>query len=394
MAKMPPLKIFLVAGEASGDALGARLMAGLASLTETEIHFYGVGGPLMEAEGMVSLFPMDELSVMGLVEILPHARKLFRRIKQTASAVEEISPDAVITIDSPGFAHQLAKRIMHVKCPRIHYVAPSVWAWKPGRVHKFKAHFDHLLALLPFEPPYFEAVGLPCHFVGHSVLESGADRGDGKRFRAAYDIPHDAPLICVLPGSRQGEVSRLLPVFGDCIERVVREMPSARVVVPTTSGVSAKVREVVSSWPGDPLVVSGEAEKFDAMAASNVALAASGTVALELTMAKLPTVIAYKFAPVTYFLAKRLVKTPYANLLNTILDRFAIPEHVQKDCRADTLAADLVRLLGDDGAKQIKEVWPALEKLKSADGGKPSESAARVVMDVINTNYAQRSAKN
>ncbi|WP_259779761.1 lipid-A-disaccharide synthase [Aestuariispira ectoiniformans] len=376
------LKIFLVAGEASGDALGARLMAALKTLS-ADITFCGVGGPLMEAEGMKSLFPMHELSVMGLVEILPHVRKLFRRIKQTAKAVEKSAPDAVVTIDSPGFAHQLAGRIQHIDCPKIHYVAPSVWAWKPGRVHKCKKHFDHLLALLPFEPPYFEAVGLPCHFVGHSVLESGADQGNGPAFRAKYGISSEDKILCVLPGSRRGEVSRLLPVFGETVHRVADNTDNLHVVVPTTEGVKELVEETVKDWPVQPIMISGQIEKYDAMAASDVALAASGTVALELAMARLPTVIGYKVSPITYFLAKRLVKTPYAHLLNTILDRFVVPERIQNDCTPELLSTDVLALFGTDGKRQIAELIPALEKLHPNMTETPSQCAARVVLDVI-----------
>lgn len=377
------MKIFLVAGEASGDALGSRLMRAIKKLSQEDVFFYGVGGPLMEAEGLDSLFPMEELSVMGLVEILPHARQLLRRIKQTAQLVEDVAPDVVVTIDSPGFAHQLAGRIASLSCPKIHYVAPSVWAWKPGRVHKCKRHFDHLMALLPFEPPYFEKVGLPCHFVGHSVIESGADKGDGQAFRAKHGIAPDEKLLCVLPGSRRGEVTRLLPVFEKTVEKLYARIGDFRIVVPVTQGVKPVIAEATKTWPGHAILVYGQGEKYDAMAASNAALAASGTVALELAMAKVPTVVAYKFAPVTYFLAKRLVKTPYAHLLNTILGRFAVPERVQDACQPETLSQDILGLLGGEGTRQIDDILPALDQLTPNNHEKPSECAARVVLDVI-----------
>ena len=365
-----PVTVFIAAGEASGDALGGRLMAALKSTPDRPVQFHGIGGPQMTEEGLTSLFPMDELSIMGLVEILPRLRHLLRRIKETADEIHRLQPDVVITIDSPGFAHQLAKKLGPVPFPKIHYVAPSVWAWKPGRVHKFKKHFDHLLALLPIEPPYFEAVGLPCHFVGHSVLESGAADGNGRRFRQKYDIAADVPLLCLLPGSRRGEITRLMPDFSRTVGILEARLPGLKVVIPTVPARAAMVREMTGSWETPPVIVEGGAEKYDAMAACNAALAASGTVALELALARVPTVIAYRLAPLTHYIVRRLVKVDYAHLLNILMGREIVPERIQRDCRPEQLAEDLLALFGEGGACQIEALKPALERL-NPEGGKP-----------------------
>src|SRR5690606_18985 len=205
-------RVFIVAGEPSGDALAAPLMRALRSRAP-HISFFGVGGPLMTAEGLKSLFPMDELSVMGLFEVLPRLPRLLRRIDQTADAARRIAPDVFITVDAPDFSFRVARKLLGTAFPKIHYVAPSVWAWRPGRAKKIAALYDHLLTLLPFEPPYFEAEGLPANFVGHSVVESGANLGDGAAFRARGGIGDSERLLMLLPGSRRGEVTRHLPIF-------------------------------------------------------------------------------------------------------------------------------------------------------------------------------------
>ncbi|MDE3029557.1 MAG: lipid-A-disaccharide synthase, partial [Paracoccaceae bacterium] len=291
------MKLFLIAGEPSGDRLGAALMAGLKTL-QPGIEFIGVGGALMEAEGLTSLFPMEELSVMGLAEVIPKYRALKSRIAQTAAEVARQHPDALITIDSPDFCLRVAKivRAANPAQRTIHYVAPSVWAWRPGRAKKMAPLIDHVLALLPFEPPYMQAAGMTCDFTGHPVTaEPLASADQAAAFRAANGIAPDAPLILALPGSRRGEVSRLGPIFGAALAQVVAEQPTARIVVPTVRGVATLVRDMVTTWPGKPLVVETPEEKRAAFAAANVALAASGTVSLELAANHLPMVIAYDF---------------------------------------------------------------------------------------------------
>ena len=376
--------VFLVAGEPSGDALGARLMDGLRSETGDAVRFAGVGGAAMRQRGLTSLFPMSDLSIMGLVEVLPRLPRLVRRLAQTVEAVTAIRPDVVVTIDSPGFTFRLARRLRGLGIPVVHYVAPSVWAWRPGRAAKMVGLFDHLMALLPFEVSYFEAVGLPCTFVGHSVLESGADQADGHTFRQRHDIPDAAPLLVCLPGSRHSETNRLLPVFGETVRRLAAGSPNLRIVVPTVETVAGAVTAAVAEWPGRPVVVLDESGRYAAFAAADVALAASGTVALELALARTPTVIAYRVHPLTAWLVRRLIKVRYANLINILLQREVVPERLQEACRADVLSVDVKRLLDDPRARsqQAEGVAEAL-RLLGRGGQSPSRRAARTVLEVI-----------
>ncbi len=383
--------IFLLAGEPSGDVLGGRMMAALKHATGGRVRFAGVGGERMIAEGLQSLFPMEELALFGLAELLPKLPNLLRRLDQTTRAVLNANPDAVVTIDAPDFCFRIGRRLRKAgsTVPLIHYVAPTVWAWRPGRARKVARFLDHLLALLPFEPPYFEREGLACSFVGHPVVEGGADKGDGARFRASHGIAPEAPLLTVLPGSRRSEVTALLPDFGATLARLAPRHPGLRVVVPTVPQVKALVTRAVESWPIPVTVVEGDVDKYDAFAASTAALAASGTVALELALARLPAVIAYRIHPLTYRLYRRLIKVKYANLVNIMLDRMLVPELLQHDCVPDKLEAAVDRLLTDAAARQaqIDGVAEVAHWLGQGDTP-PSRRAAEVVLGVI----ADRSA--
>ncbi|WP_274379605.1 lipid-A-disaccharide synthase [Azospirillum cavernae] len=378
--------LFLMAGEPSGDALGARLMAAAKRLTGGQVRFIGVGGEKMIAEGLVSLFPMGELTLFGVFELLPHLPNLIRRINQTAAEIVRQRPDAVIGVDSPGFTLRVAKKVRAAEpgIPLIHYVAPTVWAWKPKRAAKYAALYDHLLAILPFEPPYFEREGLPCSFVGHSVVESGAGQGDAARFRAQHGLSATDRLVAVLPGSRKGEVSRLLPDFRATLERLLPSHQTLVAVVPTVATVRDRVAAALADWPLRTILVEGEAAKHDAFAAAEAALAASGTVALELALARLPSVIAYRLNPITVALYRRLIRVKYVNLVNLMLDRMLVPELLQEDCRPDHLARELGRLLDDPQARQaqIDGVAEVARWLGQGDVP-PSERAARVVLDIV-----------
>jgi lipid-A-disaccharide synthase len=353
--------VFVVAGEPSGDVLGGRLMAALRDMTDDRATFVGVGGPAMAGQGLDSLFPMEELSVMGVAEVLPHLPRLIRRVRETAAAVDAVAPDIVVTIDAPSFADSVVKRIRSRSIPRVHYVAPTVWAWRPWRVGKIRRNYNAVLALLPFEPPFFERAGVRCDFVGHPVVEYGAGQGDGAAFRARHGIAAADTLICVLPGSRRGEVTRHSDAFGGALALLVQSRPGLRVVVPTVPGVAGK---------------------YAAMAASNAAIAASGTVALELGIAGVPSVIAYILSPVTALLLRLLVRVQFASILNIILGRAVVPERLQTHCTAENLAADIERLLGPDGEAQIEALAPALATL-GTKGEPPSRRAARAVLDMI-----------
>lgn len=377
------LDIFIIAGEPSGDLLGARIMAALRRQAGSGIRFRGIGGPRMEAEGLVSQFPMTELSVMGVAELLPRLRGLLRRIRQTVAAAGTPKPDAVLTIDSPAFSFRVARRLHGRSFPLIHCVAPTVWAWRPGRARAIARFLDHLLVLLPFEPPYFEAEGLSCTFIGHPIVESGAGTGDGPAFRAAHGIGSDAPVLCVLLGSRQGEFSRLAPAFRDTVALLANSRPDLRVVVPAVGHLKDAILAETADWTAPALVVEGDRDKYDAFAASNAALAASGTVALELGLAGVPQVNAYKLHPLSANLARFLLRTRYANLINIIHDRAIIPEFLQA-CPPDGMAAALATLLDDPGAaaRQRQSAHEAMLKL-GLGGPSPSERAASVILTTI-----------
>jgi len=288
------MRIYLIAGEPSGDALGAALMAGLKQLRD-DLEFHGVGGPLMQGEGLVSQFCMDELSLMGIAEVLPKYRALKRRIKQCADAVLGLKPDVLITIDSPDFCLRVAKLVKAASAtPTVHYVAPSVWAWRAGRAVKMAKVIDHVLALLPFEPELIRAAGMTCDFVGHPVVNNPlATAKQVADFREQHEIGA-APILLVLPGSRKGEVERLAPVFGQTVEGLLKSRPDLRIVVPAAGAVSARLKLLLAAWPGAPVIIesSNRPEKRAAFAAADVALAASGTVSLELAAAATPMVIA------------------------------------------------------------------------------------------------------
>lgn len=383
---MTGLLIYLIAGEPSGDVLGARLMAALKQATGGQVRFAGVGGDRMIAEGLNSLFPMEELTLFGLAELLPKLPNLIRRIGQTAGDILSCRPDAVVTIDAPDFCFRVLKKVRRTdpSIKLIHYVAPTVWAWRPGRARKIARFLDHLLVLLPFEPPYFEAVGLPATFVGHSIVEAGVERGDGAAFRARHGISDETPLLCVLPGSRRSEIKVLLPDFAATLAILKERHPGLTVVVPTLGKVAAPVRVAAAYWPVPTIVVEGDGEKYDAMAASVTALAASGTVALELALARLPAVIAYRIHPLTYRLYRRLIRVKYANLVNIMLDRMLVPERLQDDCTPQKLAEAVSVLLTDPTARreQIDGVAQVAQWLGQGGDQTPSQRAADAVLKV------------
>ncbi|QFT80892.1 Lipid-A-disaccharide synthase [Roseovarius sp. THAF27] len=377
------MKVFVIAGEASGDRLGAALMAGLKSLTEVE--FAGVGGDQMQAEGFTSLFPMEELSVMGLVEILPKYFHLKRRIRETAQAAIDYDPDVVIGIDSPDFCLRVASIIKERSDLRtVHYVAPSVWAWRPKRADKMAKVIDQVLALLPFEPPYLEAAGVDCDFVGHPVVndEPAAD-DEIAAFRADHGLG-DAPVLLVLPGSRGSEVARLGPIFGDAIRQVCAAKPELRLVIPTVAARTEQVTELVADWPGDPVVVvpKGQADKRRKAAAfgcAQGALAASGTVSLELAAADTPMVIAYDAAWLTREIIRRMLIIDTLTLVNLVSETRAIPEFNGERCRADLIAPGVLDMLDNPGP-QRDAMRLTMERL-GRGGEDPGLRAARAVLD-------------
>ena len=385
------MRVFIVAGEPSGDALGAALMSGLKKL-RPDVQFSGIGGPRMEAEGLASLFPMSELSLMGIVEILPKYLKLRRRLFETVEAALAFAPDVLITIDAPAFCLRLARELRKRRPGQhtVHYVAPSVWAWRPGRAAKMAPSIDQVLALLPFEPPYMEAAGMRCDFVGHPVVaEPRADAAEAAAFRARHDIAPEAPLILALPGSRGGEIKRLAPVFGETLRRVLAERLDARIVVPTVASRAEAMAAALADWPGAPILLdprgrdAGEvaAEKRAAFAAADVALAASGTVSLELAAADTPMVIGYDVNWLTRLLVTRLLLVDTVTLVNLVSDTRAVPEFTGTKCRPELLAPALLDVLAHPEA-QAEAMCLTMERLGRGQEA-PGLRAARAVLDGI-----------
>lgn len=378
-------RIFLIAGEASGDALGAALMRALKA-ERPDIEFSGIGGSRMAEEGLKSFFPMEELSVMGVAEVLPRLRHILNRIRQTAEEILRTKPDAVVTIDSPDFCFRVVKKAKAAggKGPFIHYVAPSVWAWRPGRAKKVAGFLDHLLALLPFEPPYFKKHGLATTFVGHSIVER-EQRGDAARFRKKHLIRDNQKVFCVLPGSRMSELTRLLPGFSKAIDNILREHPELVVVIPTLPHLRPYLQQSFKGKGINPLFVEGDEDKFDCFAASTVALAASGTVSLELALTETPHIITYRLNALTAWLVKRMVKTPYANLVNILLQRPLVPELIQEDCTPASITHAVLRLLENENARneQARGFREALTRLGRGAAETPGQKAAKAVLSVI-----------
>ncbi len=373
------MKIFLIAGEPSGDRLGAALMAGLKHLTPG-LTFTGIGGPLMQAEGLESLFPMEELSVMGIAEVLPKYFHLKRRIAQAAEAALASGAAAMVTIDSPDFCLRVAA-IVKAAQPAfrtIHYVAPSVWAWRPGRAAKMARVIDHVLALLPFEPPYMTAVGMTCDFVGHPVVaEPLATVDEVAKLRGA-DM---GPILLVLPGSRRGEVARLAPVFGQVVGQMQAAHPGLRVLLPTVRGVAGLVRDLTAAWPVVPEVIEDAATKRTAFAAADVALAASGTVSLELAANACPMVIAYDMHPLTLWLMRRAALIDTVTLVNLVSETRVVPEFIGPDCVPDKITPALQATLRDPAPQQAAM---ALTMDRLGRGGEaPGLRAARSVLAAL-----------
>jgi lipid-A-disaccharide synthase len=371
------MKLHLIAGEPSGDRLGAALMQGLRQLAP-QVTFHGIGGPLMQAEGLSSLFPMEELSVMGIAEVLPKYRALKRRIAEAAADALRLAPAAMITIDSPDFCLRVAAIVKAARpdLKTIHYVAPSVWAWRPGRAVKMARVIDHVLALLPFEPPLMTKAGMSCDFVGHPVVaEPLADPVAARAFRG------DTPLILTLPGSRRGEVARLAPVIGATLAQIKVLHPTARVVLPTVRGVAALVRTLTADWPIQPEIIEDVAQKRLAFAAADVALAASGTVSLELAANACPMVIAYKMHPLTMWLMRRAALIDTVTLVNLVSETRVVPEFLGSECRADRIAPALLGLMQPGSVRVAQSAAMAVTMQRLGQGGEaPGLRAARSVL--------------
>ena len=376
--------IFLVAGEPSGDQLGARLMAALRGETGGKVRFAGVGGPRMAEQGLESLFPIDELAVMGLIEVIPKIPLVWRRIRQTAAAARVARPAALVTIDAPSFTLEVSQRLKGEGFPLVHYVAPSVWAWKAWRAERMARYLDHLLALLPFEPPYFERHGLATTVVGHPAVEAPARTPDPAAFRRRLGIADDATLVSVLPGSRRGEVRRHEPVMAGALALLKARFPKLHVLAPTVPTVAAEIEARAKAWPVPSSVLRESGDKFEAFAASQAAMATSGTIAVELAMAELPATILYRVGPVTAVLGRALLKIKFASLINLLLDRAVQIELLQEDCTAERVAETVAALVADEERRAAYVAGCREATAMMGRGGEaPSRRAARAILSLI-----------
>ncbi|KMO42885.1 lipid-A-disaccharide synthase [Methylobacterium variabile] len=378
-----PLTIWLVAGEESGDQLGAKLIRSLRALSPEPLALAGVGGDAMAAEGMASLFPLEDVAVIGYLAVAARLRLLMRRIRQTVQACVAARPDVLVIIDSPGFTHAVASRVRRKLpgLPVVDYVSPSVWAWRPWRAKTMRGYIDHVLALLPFEPDAHRRLGGPtCTYVGHPLIERLPELRPGP----AEDRDRQAavPVLAVLPGSRRSEIERLMPIFGAALARVRDRGQAFTVELPAVARHRALIERLAGSWPVRPRLIDGEAAKLATFRRARAALAASGTVTLELALAGVPMVVAYQVPKIEEVIVRRLIQVPTIVLPNLILGENAIPELIQAECTPERLADALAPLLPEGPARAAQEA--ALARLDATmrlpDGDDPSRSAARIVL--------------
>jgi lipid-A-disaccharide synthase len=383
-------RIFIVAGEHSGDVLGGKLIEALKAKADAgAFAFAGVGGEHMEAAGLLSIFPLSDVAVMGPAAILARLPKLVRRVYRAVDAALAFNADAVVIIDSPEFTHPIAKRIRQRRpsIPIIDYVSPSVWAWRPGRARKMRPYVDHLLALLPFEPAAHARLGGPaCTYVGHPLIEQAPwiDGLDTEALRSRLGLRSGLPVLLVLPGSRPSEVSRLMAPFGETLGALREKAGPFEVIIPAVSSVRPLIEQALSVWPQQPHLVDGERDKFAAFKLAQAALAASGTVTLELGVTGAPMVVAYRVDPVAARL-RFLLKVHSVVLANLVLGANAFPEFIQEDCTPAKLSAALAPLLKDtpERANQIAALAKIREKMFLPEGT-PSGKAAEIVLSTLN----------
>jgi len=375
-------KVFLIATEESGDRLGANLMKVLRQRLGGAVRFEGVGGQSMAREGLASLFPIEELSIMGFSAVLRQLPMILRRIRQTADAVTQASPDILVIIDSPDFTHRVARRVRarDPSLPIVDYVSPSVWAWRPGRARAMLGYVDHVLALLPFEPKVYRRLhGPPCSYVGHPLVEQiDMLRPDADEQRRRHGQP---PVVLVLPGSRRGEISHHLAVFGETLGLL--DLPFEP-VLPTMPHLQDVIREGVKGWPAQPRIIVGEQEKKAAFRSAHAAFVKSGTVTLELALAGVPMVAAYKVGAVEAWILRRAIRGSSVILANLVIGENVVPEFLQQDCTAAKLAPALRDILGDSPLRRRQtEAFAGLDAIMSTGGQPPSARAADIVLTTM-----------
>lgn len=374
-----PKHIYLIAGEASGDFLGAQLMQSLKN-KEPGIKFSGIGGPLMEAQGLKSFFPMEELSLMGIAEIVPKIKHLLGRIQETIDDVAVKRPDMVVTIDAPDFSFRVHKGIRKkiVKQPKlIHYVAPSVWAWRPERAAKISQFLDALICLFDFEPSYFEEVGLKAVSVGHPIMESGVLQA-----RPALIGDNNTRKVGVFLGSRQSELKNVAPVIAQSLIKIKEENPDIELIVPTLPHLEEQAEEIIKPLDITYCISTDQSQKWEVFKACDIAIAVSGTVGLELAAANVPHLIAYRMNPITATIGRFLIKTPYVHLANIILSEELVPEFLQENCRPAKISTMAMQLLrSETERKRQKEGFLKVQQKIGAET-QPSEKAAEFLLNL------------
>jgi lipid-A-disaccharide synthase len=374
--------IFLIATEASGDRLGANLMKVLRQRLGDAVRFEGVGGQSMAREGLVSLFPIEELSIIGVTAVVKQLPKILRLIRTTANAVTEASPDILVIVDSPDFTHRVARRVRarDPSIPIIDYVAPSVWAWRPGRAPTMRSYVDHVLALLPFEPEEYRRLGgPPCSYVGHPLTEQiGVLRPSVEEQKRRRQAP---PVVLVLPGSRRSEIRHHMAAFGEALGRLKAGGVVFEPILPTMPHLQAAVGAALTNWPVQPRVVIGEQEKRAAFRIAHAALAKSGTVTLELAIAGVPTVAGYRTGGVEAWIMRRLIKVKSVILANLVVGENVVPEYLQQDCTAEKLSQALHEVLAESPLRHRQiEAFAKIDSIMSTGSQSPSLRAAEIVL--------------
>ncbi len=374
------LKIYLIAGEASGDNIGSKLMKALKK-QHPEIEFYGIGGDKMQASGMNLLFPSQDLALMGFFEILPHIPKLIKKINQTIEDICRVQPNAVITIDSPGFCFRVAKAVKsRFKGKLIHYVAPTVWAYRPERAKKIAKIYDYLLVILPFEPEYFIKEGLATSFVGHPAIED-LQIFPKEVFRQQFNLDNNSLLLCLAPGSRRQEVQTLLPIFLDAASKLAKLIEQKIIIaIPAQE----QLKSLISSYPSElPIILVDEKDKQKLFSSADLALTKSGTITTELAFYKMPMVVAHKVNRFSYWLLKKMIKVPYATIINLLAKKEVVPELLQDKCNAELIAAELYQAtIPINRQKWIEEIESNLAKLQ-VNQEIPSDIAAKTILKLL-----------
>lgn len=382
-------KLFIVAGEPSGDQLGGKLMSALKSVCDGQITIEGVGGEAMKAQGLQSHFALSDITVMGLLAILMRYRLLRRRALQTVQAAIAAEPDAVVIIDSPEFTHRVASRIRKARpdIPIIDYVSPSVWAWRPGRARKMKRYVDHVLALLPFEPEVHERLGGPkCSYVGHPLIEKHdwMRNLDTEALAKKLTLDPSLSVLVMLPGSRASEVKLLREPFIGALGQLEEKIGKFEILVPTVPSVRSMVEKMLEPWGERVHFLEGEEDKFTSFRLANAALAASGTVTLELALANTPMVVAYRVEPLTAPVIRYLIQAQSIVLANLILGRNAFPEFIQEQCTPSNLAGALELLMSDSAERQAQlDALGDVHSKMIVEEETPSAKAAKIILEIV-----------